>query len=241
MKITKFMTLLMFGGMVFASCSEENEEPQPLTQPEVKTVTVDFEGDYWTKLIDDKQNGGQLIYSDKEYKWTDATTTLSSEIVKADWSAWGMGFGWDYGLAISNYINPDATSYEDQLSVEKSTGNFAVAYNDNSEMTFADGQNHHLVSIDLSPVEYAYKYMTKIAGEGFKFDVIFTFTKTNGEIAKKTFEFANGTTIQKGFKTFPLDIDANKITINFDGTDKNEYGLLTPKYVAIDNIVVEKK
>ena len=141
MKITKFMAFLMFGGMLLASCSEENEDPQPAPQPEVKTVTVDFEGEYWNKLIDDKQNGGQLIYSDKEYKWTDAATTLSSEIVKADWSQWGMGYGWDHGIAISNYINPDATSYQEQLSVEKSTGNFAVAYDDNSAMTFADGQN----------------------------------------------------------------------------------------------------
>lgn len=79
----KFMAFLMFGGLFLASCSKD-EEIDP-------TFTVDFEGEYWNKLIDNKQYGGKLIYSADAYKWTDAATTLSSEIAKADWGTYGYG------------------------------------------------------------------------------------------------------------------------------------------------------
>ena len=233
MKMIKFMAFLMFGGLVFASCSEDEDE----------TITVNFEGNYYNALIDDPQYGGKLIYSADEYKWTDATTSLSGEVVKADWSAWGMGYGWDCGIAISNYVNPNASSYKEQLSVSKATGNFAVAYNDNSYMTFTDGKAHHIVSIDLAPVAYAYNSMKKACGEGYEFDVVLTFENRANASAprvQKIISLAKDADVQEGFKTFPIDVDATGINITFDGTDKGNYGLNTPKYVAIDNIVLKK-
>lgn len=231
MKMIKFMAFLMFGGLVLASCSEDEEE---------NTMTVTFEGEYFNKLIDDQQYGGQLIYSGDEYKWTDAATTLSSEVVKADWSQWGMGYGWDHGIAISNYVNPDAASYQEQLSVAKANGNFAVVYDNNSTLTFADGKDHNISSIDLSPVAYAYNSMKKACGDGYEFDVIMTFEKADGTKAEKIVALAKNNEVQDGFKTVALDVTAKSIVFTFDGTDKNDWGLLTPKYVAIDNIVIKK-
>lgn len=227
----KFMALLMFGGLMFTACSEDNED---------ETITVTFEGDYYNALIDDAEYNGKLIYSGDEYKWTDATTTLSSEVVKADWSAWGMGYGWDHGIAISNYVNPDASSYKQQLSVAKATGNFAVAFDNNSTLTFADGKAHYVVSMDLSPVAYAYNSMLKACGEGYEFDVVLECTKADGSKVTKIVALAKDTEVQNGFKTYPIDVEATSISISFDGTDKGDYGLNTPKYVAIDNIVIKK-
>lgn len=236
----KFMAFLMFGGLVLASCSEDNED---------ETITVNFEGDYYNALIDDAQYGGKLIYSGDEYKWTDKATSLSSEVVKADWSAWGMGYGWDHGIAISNYINPQAESYKEQLAVSKASGNFAVAFDNNSELTFADGKAHHVVSIDLAPVAYAYNSMKKACGDGYEFDVILTFeNRASASVsptgapasAQRIISLAKDNDVQDGFKTYPIDLDATSIRITFDGTDKNDWGLVTPKYVAIDNIVIKK-
>lgn len=230
MKMIKFMAFLMFGGLVLASCSEEKDD----------TLTVTFEGEYFDALIDDAQYNGSKIYSGAEYKWTDAATQLSGEVVKADWSAWGYGFGWDNGFAISNYVNPDAASYTEQLSVAKAQGNFAVAYADNSTLKFADGKEREIVSMDLSPVAYAYNSMKKACGAGYEFDVIMTFTKADGTQNKYIVALAKDTEVQDGFKTYIVNQKAVSVTFTFDGTDKGNYGLNTPTYVAIDNVVIKK-
>lgn len=201
---------------------------------------VDFEGAYFDALIDNPQYGGDLIYSEKAYSWTDKNTSLSSEVVKADWTSWGMGYGWDHGIAISNYVNPDAASYQEQLSVAKAQGNFAVAFDNNSALTFADGKARNIVSIDLAPIAYAYNSMMKACGDGYEFDVVLTFTTADGNKEQKVIALAKDDNVQNGFKTFPIGIEATSITITFDGTDKGDWGLNTPKYTAIDNIVCEE-
>ncbi len=232
MKKFYFLAMMLCAGFAFTSCSDDDEiEP---------TFTVDFEGDYFTKLIDNKQYNGDLIYSGVEYKWTDASTTLSGEVVKADWSAWGYGYGWDNGFAISNYVNPDATSFQEQLSVSKAKGNFAVAYNDGSKLAFADGQDHEIQSIDIAPVAYAYNEMKKACGKGYSFQVIMTFEKADGTKTPVPVDIAKDDVVQEGFATIQLYQKANSVTFTFDGSDKGQYGLNTPKYVAIDNIVIKK-
>ncbi|GEM_PF-3213122 len=202
-----------------------------------QTKTVTFEGEYFNALIDNPQYGGNLIYSGTEYKWTDAATQLSGEVVKADWTAWGYGYGWDNGFAISNYVNPEATTYAEQLSVAKADGNFAVAYANNSTLKFADGKEREIVSIDLSPVAYAYNSMLKACGDGYEFNVILTFNKADGSKSEKVVALAKGEDVQNGFKTYAFNEKAVSIVFTFDGTDKGNYGLNTPTYVAIDNVV----
>lgn len=239
MKQIKFLGLAVFGVLLATSC--DDDEVQDIIETGTEYQTVTFDGEYWNNLIDNQQYGGSLIYSADEYKWTDAATSLSSKVVKADWTAWGLGYGWSNGFAISNYVNPDAKDYTEQLSVTKSTGNFAVAYEDGSVLEFADSADHRVKSIDLSLVAYAYNTMVKNeAGDGYEFNVILTFKKANGAETKYTVPMASGTTVQDGFKTFEFDDTAKSITFTFDGTNKGDWGLNTPKYVAVDNIVVEK-
>lgn len=238
MKKAKFMAFLLFAGFAFAACESDDDEFHP-TLDDKNTVTVTFEGSYWDALIDNAQYGGSLIYSGDTYAWTDPQTSLSSEVVKADWSQWGMGYGWDHGIAISNYVNPDATSYMEQLSVGKSDGNFAVAFDNNSALTFADGKAREIVSIDLAPVAYAYNQMVGVADTGYEFDVILTFALEDGSNVSRTIALAKDSGVQKKFETYNFGIKATSVRLTFDGTDKSEWGLNTPKYVAIDNIVVK--
>ncbi len=232
MKKLYFLAMMLCASFAFTSCDDS-----VLIDP---SDIVNFEGEYWNKLIDDKQYNGSLIYSGAEYKWTDANTTLSGEVVKADWSQWGMGYGWDHGFAISNYVNANAKDYNEQLSVSKAQGNFAVAYNDGSQLTFADGQEHEIRSIDLAPVAYAYNEMKKACGKGYSFQVIMTFEAANGTKQTVKVDIAKDDVVQEGFATIQLYQKAKSITFTFDGSDKSEYGLLTPKYIAIDNIVISK-
>lgn len=230
----KFMGFLMTGSLLVMSC--DDEEPEPA----IPVLTLDFEGDCWTRLIDSRQYGGPLIYSEDEYKWADATTGLCSEVKKADWTAFGGGWGWENGIAVSNYVNPDATSYLEQLSVTSGNGNFAVAYNDGSRLYFGDGKDHEFVSADLSPVAYAYHTMLQECGEGYEFKVVLTFNKADGTSVAKEVLLADGDNVQEGFKTVELGVTATSMDITFDGTNKGDWGLNTPKYVALDNVVVRK-
>lgn len=229
MKMIKFMAFLMFGGLFLASCSKD-EEIDP-------TFTVDFEGEYWNKLIDNKQYGGKLIYSADAYKWTDAATTLSSEIAKADWGTYG--YGWAHGFAISNYVNPDAKDFNEQLSVRKAQGNFAVAFDNNSTLTFADGKDHEIVSMDIAPVAYAYNLMKKACGKGYSFQVILNFEQADGSKKEVKLDIAKDDLVQEGFLTYTFNQKAKSVVFTFDGSDKGDWGLNTPKYVAIDNIVIK--
>ena len=76
MKKIKYMALLLMAGMTFAACSEEDDF-NPAADEE-KTAVVNFEGSYFSALVDSPQYGGTLLYGEfaSNYRWTDPTTTL---------------------------------------------------------------------------------------------------------------------------------------------------------------------
>lgn len=241
----KFMSLAAIAAatlLSFTACEKDEDD---------KTATVDFEGEYWTALIDNPQSYGPLIYSKDEYKWTDAATTLSSECTKADWTQWGLGYGWNNGIAISNYIcNDSVASFDKQLSVPVSNGskNFAVVWDDFSELAFSDGKNHVVKSMKVSPTTYSLRNVQKSCGEGYYFRVVITGvpmveSKVDVKDNAKSIavDLAKGTNYMKDWETIDLSSlgAVNTLTFTFEGSDGNDWGLLTPKYVAIDDIVVE--
>ena len=233
--------VLAMGTVCFTSCGDDDD----VVNEQTKVLT--FEGDKFTALIDNPQYGGALLYSADEYKWTDTDNTeLSGECVKADWTQWDMGYGWSNGLAISNYLDADATHGTStyQLSVPKSNGsnNFAVVYGNNSILTFADGQAHVIKKMQVMNTTYAlYSSWAGIKGDladGYKFAV--TVTADNG--ASKEIVLAENTTAIEDWTSVDLSsLGAVKsVTFTFSGTNSGDYGLNTPAYVAIDNIVVVK-
>lgn len=235
-KFLSFAAIAAVTVLSFTACEKNDDEKE--------TATVTFEGSYYTALIDSAEYNGPLIYSAAEYKWTDAATSLSSECLKDDWSEWGYGFGWKNGIAISNYIcNDSIASFFRQLSVPASNGssNFAVVWDDNSKLTFADGKCHVVKSIKVSPTTYALRNVQANCGAGYEFKVILTGVQADSTRKSVEIYLANGTDVVTSWKNYDLSSlgAVNTISFSFDGTDKGDYGVNTPKYVAIDDIVVE--
>lgn len=228
------MAAIAMVAMIMASCSSDDPVP---------TYVVTFEEDYFSQLIDNPQYGGKLIYSNDPYKWQDKETTLSSTCEKADWTEWGMGYGWDYGVAISNYVDATATSFDKQLSVPVSNGskNFAVVWSDNSELSFADGKAHTFVSMDVCNTSYVLDNIKKNLGTGYFFKVKTKLYKADNTVISDEFLLAKDEQVLDKWTRlyFPNVGPIKKIVFEFDGSDKGEWGLNTPKYFAIDNIVVE--
>lgn len=243
MKKFLFMAVaLVVASAVFTSCKDEEEDGP-------KELTVTFEGEYFTKLIDNPQYKGALIYSGDPYVWTDVVTGLTSSCQKEDWSQWGPQyegvFGWSNGVAISNYIDDDAAAgYQKQLSVPVSNGssNFAIVWDNNSTLSFADGQAYVIKSMMVSPTTYSLNNVLKAAGDGYEFKVIATGTKADGTTSTLDIYLAKGNDVKKSW--FDVDMSAlgavKSVAFTFDGTDQGKSGLATPKYFALDNVVVVK-
>lgn len=246
MKKFSFVAMLLCAGMAMVSCENENEwDIDQDGNKEDKAVVVDFEGNYFSMLVDEQQYNGPLIYSGDEYKWTDEKTSLTGVVVKEDWTMWGMGYGWGNGFAISNYIDKDANSFDTQLAVPVSNGsqNFAVCYENDSEIHFADGEAHKVLTMQYCPTSYLLSNELQNAADGYEFQAIITLKHADESTTVRTVYLAKNKSVQQGWETIDLgDVEPwVSATFTFDGSDKGDWGLNTPKYIAIDNIVVLKK
>lgn len=241
MKLIKFMGFLMLGSLVLCtSCDENDEVIPPVNTPIYKNVT--FEGDYFSSLIDNPQYGGSLIYSEDEYKWTDPSTSLSSICEKADWTQWGRGYGWNNGCAISNYVDPEASNYLQQLSVPVSNGssNFVIVWDDNSYLEFADGKARVIKSMNVINTSYALANIKNNCGDGYFFKAVATGYNGEKETGKVDIMLANGENVVESWKSVDLSSlkQVTKVVFTFDGSDRSTYGVSTPKYFALDNVSV---
>lgn len=223
-------------------------------------VTVDFEGEYWNKLIDSPQYGGTLLYGEnaKNYTWTDEATGLTGGITQYD--PWGYGISYSGGgTAISNYIDEDLqnhNTYEYQLAIPfKHDGqNFAVVYcNSDTEapaegipsIAFKGGAKHIIASIDICPttytlgvVKYGNQYAQSLAEQG---DLVLTITADNDPEKTQRVRLArNGVLLERWLTVkFPWTDPINSLSFTMDGSDKSGSYMNTPTYFALDNICVK--
>ena len=222
-------------------------------------VTVDFEGDYWTALIDTPQYGGPLLYGTDSstpvnYSWTDPQTQLSSKLT----AVWGGYYGYsEGGIAISNYVDADIknhNNYNYQLAVPVSNGskNFAVAYCEAS-MTFADGKARYIESIDMCPTTYALGvckygdgYAASLAESGYLTLNIIGILADDTEKNLINIDLASKSGMMEDWITLTFNVFAaggnvkvKGLKFTMTGSDSSEYGLNTPAYFALDNIVVD--
>ena len=225
-----------------------------------KVLTVDFEGEYWNKLIDSPQYGGTLLYGEnaKNYTWTDEATGLTGGITPYD--PWGYGISYSGGgTAISNYIDENLqehNTYEYQLAIPfKNNGqNFAVVYcNSDTEapaegipsISFKGGAKHIIASIDICPttytlgvVKYGNQYAQSLAEEG---DLVLTITADNDPEKTQRVRLArNGVLLERWLTVkFPWSDPINSLSFTMDGSDKSGSYMNTPTYFALDNIRVK--
>ncbi len=162
MKKQFFFLALAFAGMTMAvSCHKQIEHDINLLS------FIDFEGDYWDNLVDDKQYGGDLLYGpadedwcySSDYKWNDEKSGLTFKGFPESWGSLSFSGG---GEAVSDYVNPDyaGADYLRQLEVPVAPQlgkNFVVHYGSGEPypmLSFTDGCLHNVQSMDIIMTGY---------------------------------------------------------------------------------------
>ncbi|MBQ4379670.1 MAG: DUF4465 domain-containing protein [Bacteroidaceae bacterium] len=251
--------------VTFTSCGNDDEKPNPEQpsgdqkdkaddyQPAPATETtqlVSFEGNYFTALIDNPQYGGPQLYpQDPEaplYTWTDEITTLSSTLT----DAWGDKQYWGGGIAISNYIDADLANGDSdhQLAVTTSNGssNFAVV-NGTSYMTLKTPKV--IKSMEIMNTTYALNvikngnaYAQALTEPGTYFEVQVTGYKAKQQTATLKFDLARDGVAVEAWKTVDMTSlnEVDSVVFEFFGSDSGDYGLNTPAYFALDNVVIKQ-
>lgn len=257
------ITLLVTG---FSACStDEPEDPNKgtgTTDPETETLTytIDFEdvelgeNGYW--------NGSDLSGEVKtEESWGETITKyyggFSSEIANfsniytAEWYSWS-------GFACSNHVDAQTEGFGNQYSVMAAKGannskQFAIANSDGA--TFECPQNEHgyftIESIMLTNSTYAYfsmkngdsygKIFSSEDKDWFKVTITgYKGEKETGTVDYYLADFRDGkafisNTWEKVDVSSLAEVD--KVTFSFSSSDMGEYGMNTPAYVCIDNIL----
>ncbi len=241
MKINKLMVFLLLAGCncLLTSCPDPDG---PGVNSIVKRVT--FEGDYFTNLIDSPQYLGPLLYGGVDVVWQDSATTLSG-VAKSSMTEWGGN--WDSGTAISNYVDDDIKGHGDylhQLAVPVSNGsqNFAVVW-EGATLHFADGIARKVRMMDISHTTYLLNVMQN--GNAFCKPLtepgsFFTLKITADNGASVLITIAQNGKIYGTWGQIDLYSlgKVKSLTFSFIGSDEGQFGLNTPQYIAIDNIVV---
>jgi len=236
-KLNYFLVISLVGlSVFFTSCERENETH--------RDVIITFEN------VELGEQGYQnhfpdgLILSDVDFY----NHFYQSE---QGWSFWE-------GFAVSRLTDRATVGMENQFSVYASSGaggsaQFAVVYAGFLETTnarFLDGQEFQFRSLminnttwavhalrDGSPPARAFR-----AGDWFKI-IITGFDARGNETGKVEFylaDFRNGRSfiLQEWARVDLTSLgEVNKLEFTFDSTDVGDWGVNTPTYAAIDNII----
>lgn len=234
--------IALLGMGMLTSCQDDEDN----------TVVVDFESEYFTKLIDSEQSGGKLLYGEgTDYKWTDEATKLHSELTKA----WGGSYGYaEGGIAISNYVDNDLenhNTYKCQLEVPSTNGskNFCVVYC-NASISFADKSSRKLASMQVSPTTYFLAVAKNgdntakaLTGNDDYAKVIMTGLSAAGETTGvvEFYLVKNGKAVE-GWSKVDLNAlgEVSSVSFTMDSSDQSKWGINTPAYFAFDNVEIYK-
>ena len=158
------------------------------------------------------------------------------------------------GFTVSNMTDMETAGYLNQYSVyNKQSTTFAIynpSYYGNCYIKSAkESATFEPVSVEVCLTTYTYLsakngdgYSTPLAEDGW-FAATFTGYDANDKVTGSVeVKLIDGTSWMDSWTKISLEElgDVNKILITFDGSDKGDWGLNTPAYVAIDNFVVEE-
>ena len=223
----KIAALLLAAGLLFNSCKKEQD-----------TITVGF----------DSMNLGENGYIN------DQAVTIADIAFTNDYNQEYFSFT---GFAFSSLNDVETEGYANQYSVynAKNNGNqFAVAY-DGGEygpvaFEFTDGAARKIKSFEVCNNTYAAlstkngdAYAKKFEdGDYFAANII-GYDKDGNETGKVTYylvDYRNGkSVILDSWKKVDLTSlgKVTKIQISLESTDNGEWGMNTPAYICIDNII----
>lgn len=222
----------------------------------------------WSSLIDTVQYGGQWLYGSKtsDYMWYDEGNT---ELVWDGFRDTGMGKAfWSGGYAISNYYDTVLTNgtYTTQLAIplEQSDNQFCVFFQHVDNTSYCQGLNVYPIyfadkvarvvrSIDITNTTYTANSLTNgdsfasAADENALFEVVvrgYPSIDDENTYVEVSAPLCKGTDVLKEWKTMDCTglgaVQGFRIYVrDTNNTLSGTYGLNTPGYGAIDNIVVE--
>jgi len=216
----------------------------------VATVSCDKNNrtPFITSIGFEEVNLGELGYLN-EQSFTEGDL-LCENHYNAEYDAWK-------GFACSSLVDTVTSGYTNDLSVSAGKAylgnNFAVVFEDSAVCKFTHGAEYQIKGLYMTNSTYAYldmkngsAYSKKFAaGDWFKV-VIKGFSAQNVFLgAREVYlaDFRDNKTIlvnSWGYVSLEQSIPAkvNRLEFYFDSSDKGAFGVNTPKYVCIDNVLV---
>lgn len=246
MRKIKFLYLLAaIGGLLnFTSCSDDDNNGGNPT-PAENLATIGFED----IVLPDTGFVNNLEYQSEGVRFSN------------NYSESAYGPYWD-GFSFSKLTDRTTAGIVNQYSTYAESGaekskNFAIAFagfESPTNFQFVSDQTYTLKSVMLN--NSTYTALSIKDGDSFSkqfeaddwFKVIFTGYNVDGTVGK-TVEFYladyrdNKEYICNEWTKADLESlgKVNKVTITFDSTDKGEFGVNTPQYVCLDNLVYVKE
>lgn len=262
----KIFLILALGAMA-ASCAPDNNggnEGDGRTR-----VTLDFEGDYWTSLIDKPQYNGELLYKGETYSWYDEATDLEHSNLASGYE-WEGVYYYTAGafMAVSNYLSTDYAengSSMEQLTVYGSamhSGSNCVVCN-GYKSTWGDGrptlsfrsEGAYIESVWVANTTYFYN--VALNGNDFASPLStesvwvratgYTLDAEGNEVEGSSLDFylyKAGKAAFEGWSKWNLSALGKVNKIKFDVQWNGEGGadaFMHPAYFALDDITVVKE
>ena len=244
MKKLNLLLLITLTALFFVSCEKKEDSI---------TVLIDFED---VQLTDSIYNGSDLTGTKtvETTQWGSVTNyyknikTGSVQLVNIYTSDY---FSWK-GFAVSAKRDTKTNGYENQYSTIAGKGamgseQFGVIF-ENGKIILPEIIHTQVKSLMLTNSTWAYKAITEGSGMARKFaagdyfKVIIQGYTGNQVIAKQEFylaDFRDGKSVvvRDWTKVNLAGFDSvDYLEFSFDSTDKNDYGILTPTYVCVDNL-----
>ena len=264
----KIYLILALGAMV-AACSPDNNGNEGAGDGKNRIV-LDFEGDYWTSLIDNPQYGGDLLYKGETYSWYDEATDLEHANIAG-------GYEWDgvyyytatAFMAVSNYLSTDYAangSSVAQLTVYGSAmhsgsnclvcNGYKSSYGDNRPTLSFRNEVAYIESVWVANT--AYFYNVALNGDSFAKPLTtesvwvratgYTLDAEGNEFEGSALDFYLYTegkdALNGGWKKWDLSTLGKVNKVKFDVQWNGEGGadnFMHPAYFALDDITVVKE
>ena len=252
----RFFYILILAAMM-AGCVKE-EHPDFITQ------RVDFEGKEWSNFI--ATIPSSYDFMTENYVWKDSGTSLTSRpnFISSEWGSYYGGGCTVSNYGSGNMAEKGSYAYDLYVYKEgvddsrtgcgaNGSDNFLVLYHVSDdenclpEIYFHDGKPRTIHSCDINSttyfaniVENGNEFSPKL-GPDDKIVVTATgFDADGNETATVEFVLATATQTTKEWTTWNLyELGAVvRVRFNITGGPRDDYGMTTPKYFAIDNLYV---
>lgn len=258
--VMKKLYFLILSATLLAAvgCSESDEPQQQLPQGHVIT----FEEAWFEPFYASSPYSGAAVTPD--YVWYDQTTTLSSEPIFS--TSYGYTY-YGGGATVSGYTSNtfnNTFDYTQDLYFYQSASlasvvNHALVLYGNYEpeavgavdlrpvIFFADGVEREILAARIAPTCYFLQVaengnaFSPALGEGDKIIVSATGFNAEGKVTGVSeFTLASYGDVVHHWRVWDLSAlgAVERVQFNVVGGPTNEYGMMSPKYFALDDIVI---